>query len=51
VARKVLGVPASSSDGERDFSISGHIYSPKRRRMDPKIFATLVYLKLNTNFL
>ena len=51
VAKKVLGVPASSSAVERMFSIAGHIYSVKRRRMKPKIFEQLVFCKLNEHLL
>jgi hypothetical protein len=47
LAKKYLGVPASSASAERMFSISGHIFSSKRRRMGAKIFSELVYLKLN----
>ena len=31
LAQKVLGVPATSADVERMFSLSGHILGPKRR--------------------
>ena len=51
VAKKVLGVPASSSAVERMFSIAGHIFSSKRRRMRQILFSNLVYLKLNEAFL
>ena len=51
VAKKVLGVPASSSAVERMFSIAGHIFSSKRRRMKPRIFEQLVFCKLNENLL
>ena len=47
LAQKYLGVPASSGATERMFSISGHIFNSKRRRMGAKIFSELVYLKLN----
>jgi len=32
LAKKFLGVPASSASVERMFNISGHIFSNKRRR-------------------
>ena len=51
LAKKLLGIPASSAAVERMFSISGHIFSLKRRRMGVKIFAQLVFLKLNENLL
>ena len=51
VAKKVLGVPASSSGNERMFSIAGHVFSLKRRRMKPKIFETLFFCKLNEQFI
>lgn len=47
VAKKVLGVPASSSGCERMFSIAGHVHSLKRRRMKAYIFESLVFCKLN----
>jgi hypothetical protein len=51
VAKKVLGVPASSSAVERMFSIAGHIYSVKRRRIKARIFEQLVFCKLNEHLL
>jgi hypothetical protein len=33
------------------FSISGHVFNSKRRRMGLTIFAMLVFLKLNENLL
>jgi len=47
LAKKFLGVPASSAAVERMFSIAGHIFSCKRRRMGDTLFAILVFLKLN----
>jgi hypothetical protein len=47
IAKKVLGVPASSAAAERMFSWSGHIFSSKRRTMKAKTLASLVFLKLN----
>jgi hypothetical protein len=51
LAKKYLGVPASSASVERMFSISGHILSSKRSSMSVRLFALLVFLKLNENFL
>jgi hypothetical protein len=51
IARKYLGVPASSAAVERMFSISGHILSSKRTKMSIKLFCHLVFLKLNENLL
>lgn len=51
IAKKFLGVPASSAAVERMFSIAGHIFSCKRRRMGDILFATLVFLKLNEHIL
>ena len=47
--KKVPVVPASSAEAERMFSLSGHIFSIKRRSMKPTSFAKLVYLKINEN--
>jgi len=47
IAKKVLGLPASSAAAERMFSWSGHIFSSKRRNMRASTLAALVYLKLN----
>ena len=47
IAKKYLGVQASSVAVERMFSISGHIFSLKRRRLGDIMFADLVYTKLN----
>ncbi len=44
-------IPASSAAVERMFSICGHIFSIKRRRMSIKLFVTLVMLKLNEELL
>ena len=51
LARKYLSVQASSAECERMFSISGHIFSLKRRRMSINLFISLVLLKLNQNLL
>jgi len=48
-AKKYLGIQASSAAVERMFSISGHIFSLKRRRLREVMFSDLVYLKLNEN--
>ena len=51
IAKKYLGVPASSAAVERMFSISGHILSSKRTKMSISLFSLLVFLKLNENFI
>jgi hypothetical protein len=51
LAMKYLGVPASSAGVERMFSIAGHIFSVKRRRMGTRLFSELVFLKLNDNLM
>jgi len=51
LARKYLGVQATSASVERMFNISGHIFSEKRRRTSVKLFEMLVFLKLNEHFL
>ena len=47
LARKYLSVQASSAAVERMFSIAGHIFSCKRRRLVIKFFSDLLLLKLN----
>ncbi len=51
VAKKYLGVPASSASVERMFSISGHLNSNKRRKTGTGLFCNLVFLKLNEEHL
>jgi hypothetical protein len=50
LAKKYLGIPASSASVERIFSISGHVLSAKRSKMSVRLFALLVFLKLNEGF-
>jgi len=47
LAKKMLGVPATSASVERMFSLSGHILGPKRRTTGVQLYEDLVYLKLN----
>ena len=47
LAKKFLSVQASSASCERMFSIAGHIFQCKRRRMSHSLFCALVFLKLN----
>jgi len=51
LAKKFLGVPASSASVERMFNISGHIFSNKRRRTGVRLFENLVFCKLNEIYL
>ena len=51
LAKKYLGIPASSASVERMFNICGHIFSLRRRKMGIKIFCELVFLKLNEKLL
>ena len=51
IAKKVPGVPASSSGCERMFSIAGNIFSIKRRHLKAKLFECLVFCKLNEFYL
>jgi len=51
LAKKFLGVSASSASVERMFNISGHVHSSKRRRTGVKLFENLVFLKLNEAYL
>lgn len=47
LAKKYLGVQASSAAVERMFSIAGHIFQAKRRKMGVDLFSIIVFLKLN----
>ena len=51
LAKKYLSVQASSAAVERMFSIAGHIFSVKRRRLGIKFFCQLLLLKLNEIFI
>jgi hypothetical protein len=51
LAKKYFGVPASSAAVERMFSIAGHVFHTKRRRMGQLLFTALVFLKLNEELL
>ena len=51
LAKKYLGVQASSCAVERMFSIAGHIFSVKRRRLGINYFTKLVLLKLNEEYI
>ena len=51
LAKKFLGVQASSACVERMFSIAGHIFTNKRLRTGVKLFENLVFMKLNENYL
>ena len=51
LAKKFLGVPASSAAVERMFNISGHILTNRRRKTGVELFQNLVYLKLNEELL
>lgn len=51
LAKKFLSIQASSAAVERMFSISGHIFSLKRRKLGYIFFTDLVFLKLNEAFI
>jgi hypothetical protein len=51
LAKKYLSVQASSAACERMFSIAGHIFSVKRRRLGIRFFTQLLLLKLNEIFM
>jgi len=48
VAKKYLGVQASSAGPERMTSIAGHIFAEKRRKLSVRTFSVI---KLNENLL
>lgn len=47
LARKYLGIPASSVPSERVFSLAGNIVNKKRSRMKPALVDSLIFLKMN----
>jgi len=51
IAKKYLGVPASSAAVERMFSICGFLNSDRRRMTGISLFENQVVLKLNENLL
>ena len=51
LARKYLSVQASSASVERMFSIAGHIFSVKLRRLGIRFFTLLLLLKLNEDLI
>jgi len=51
LAKKYLSVQASSAACERMFSVAGHIFSVKRRRLGIRFFTQLLLLKLNENLM
>ena len=51
LAKKYLGIQASSAACERMFSKAGHIFSLKRRRISIALFTALTFLKLNEKIL
>ena len=51
LAKKFLGVPASSAAVERMFKISGNILTNRRRKTGIALFENLVFLKLNEDLL
>jgi hypothetical protein len=50
LAKRFLSIQASSACCERLFSISGHIFQEKRRRLGEIFFSRLVFLKLNERY-
>ena len=51
LAKKYLGVQATSVVPERMFCIAGHIFAEKRRKLGVRTFSDLVVLKLNEKLL
>ena len=51
LARQVFSVPATSTTVEHVFSQAGKIISPLQCRMIPKNFVTLLFLKMNSQFM
>lgn len=47
IAKRVLGIPASSAPIERVFSHGGIILRPHRSQLNEKLLASLLFLKCN----
>lgn len=47
LAKKYLGIPASSVPSERVFSLAGNLVNKKRSRMKPALVDLLIFLKMN----
>ena len=48
VARKIASISMASANAERVFSLSGHIFGPRRTRMKPLTLRRAVMLKMNS---
>lgn len=51
VVRRVFSIQASSAPVERVFSQAGIIMSPRRTSMSEEVFRSLVFLRVNQNFI
>jgi hypothetical protein len=49
LARTILGIPATSAMIEREFSKTGYIIRPHRRRLNCKLSELLFFLKCNNH--
>ncbi len=47
LAKKYLGVQKTLAGTERMFSIAGHLFTNKRRKLGARTFSDMVVLKLN----
>jgi hypothetical protein len=51
IAQKILGIPSTSAEVERIFSMLGIIINKRRNRLSPELAETLVFLKKNITLL
>ena len=51
LVKQIFSVPATSAPIERVFSQGGKILTPLRSRLKPKNLETLIFLKINSQYM